>query len=372
MTATLSDLEKALTTAPVMGQFHPLVPLCLPESLEVIFNPQELAEELDSLQPHRERPILITQPSAKFAHRFISMDYLACPPAEIINRNLPRRIEAARANLLSNHRIVDRITADVRTQNYQTVILLLVDGLSYADTVSWTEKVDPCFIDGPSITFSRLPDGNINPNVGFPAIIGTPTLGRRLFDLGLTRSRGFSYWKREQNDVSEKLFQGIPLDRVGGLADAFAELERLDLRGFYIQLVREGLDGLAHSRREVSQYEINAATAAIHQDLRYLVELLTKQKVYGAVYLVADHGILWKKQHKWQIIEGSQSTSPRYMSNNPHKPELTTRIAAQGQDFYLWHYPYLGRKIKANDSGVHGGLSYWESIVPFTRVEVNK
>ena len=46
-------------------------------------------------------------------------------------------------------------------------------------------------------------------------------------------------------------------------------------------------------------------------------------------------------------------------------------MSLQKSCYYLYHYPYLGSRIRANDSGVHGGLSYWESIVPFVRAEVN-
>jgi hypothetical protein len=136
-------------------------------------------------------------------------------------------------------------------------------------------------------------------------------------------------------------------------------------------MVREGLDGLAHNRREVSQQEIKSTVDVIHQDFHRLVELLNEKKLRGVIYLVADHGILWKKQHKWQIIEGNNSKHPRYVANNPDMSEFGTEFATKQQTFHLWHYPYLGKKIKANDSGVHGGLSYWESIVPFVRVEVN-
>ncbi len=369
---TLADLEKALRLAPVMGQFHPLVPLCLPDGVETISEPEALIEELDSLVPHRERPVLITHLEARLAYRFTVMSYPACPPAKAINQNLPRRIGEARTRLLTSHTVARQIINDVRERMYQTVILLLVDGLSYADVVNWPEQPEPCFIDGPSITFSRIPEGEIDSRVGFPAIIGSPSLARRLVDVGMSRSRGFSYWEREQNDVSEKLFEGVPLEKISGLADAFSQLEKLNLRGLYIQMVREGLDGLAHSRREVSQQEIKATVEAIHQDLHHLVELLTAKKVKGVIYLIADHGLLWKNQHSWQVIECGRVTSPRYTTSNPNLPEFTTEFSTAQQRFYLWHYPYLGRQIKANDSGVHGGLSYWESIVPFVRVEVNR
>ncbi len=370
--APLVDLERALRQAPVMGQFHPLVSLCLPNEVETISNIDTLVEELDALVPHSERSVLITRLEPKFAHRFRVMNYPSCPPAEAINQNLPYRVDEARKRLLTSHTVADRIAADARQQKYQTVALLLVDGLSYADVLDWPEHPEPCFIDGPSITFSRTPAGHIDPKVGFPRIIGKPPLARRLIDIGIPHSRGFSYWEREQNDVSEKLFQGVPLKKINGLADSFDEIKKLELKGLYIQMVREGLDGLAHSRREVGLQEIRSTVEAIHQDFRYLIEIFTEKKVYGAIYLVADHGLLWKSQHQWHVIENSGSQHPRYATSLPSESEVITESFTEQQRFYLWQYPYLGKEIRANDSGIHGGLSYWESIVPFIRVEVNR
>jgi hypothetical protein len=371
MSATLADLEKALGLAPVMGLFHPLVSLCLPTEVEIIDEPEVLIEELDSLVPHSERAILITHLETGVAHRFISMSYPTCPPPEVINQNLFYRIKEARKQLLTSHTVANRIVADTRQHKYQTVVLLLVDGLSYADIIDWPELPEPCFIDGPSITFSRTPSGQIDPQVGFPSIIGVPSLARRLVDVGIPHSRGFSYWEREYNDVSENLFQGVPLEKTSGLAASFDKIRKLNLNGLYIQVVREGLDGLAHSRREVGPQEIKATISAIHQDFQYLVKLLIEQNVRGAVYLIADHGLLWKNQHQWQVVESSGSKHPRYKANQSNSSELTPEFSTEQQKFYLWQYPYLGRQIRANDSAVHGGLSYWESIVPFVRVEVN-
>lgn len=372
MTISLADLRDALRLAPVMGQFHPLVSLCLSAEVETISELEAFIEELDALEPHTERPVLIPALDSKLVHRFLVMSYPACPPVEEINAYLPRRIDEARRRLLTGRNIADQIVTDVRVKRYQTVALLLVDGLGYADVIDWPEQPSPCFIDGPSITFSRTPDGQIDPQVGFPAIVGTPPLSRRLIDVGLSQSRGFSYWERTQNDVSEKLFQGMPLQKVSGLAESLAQLEAINLKGVYIQLVREGLDGLAHSRREVSQQEIKATIEAIHQDLRELVELLAKKDLDGAVYLVADHGVLWKNQHQWQPVESGHKNRPRYTTVRPDLSEFVTRFPTEEQEFYLWHYPYLGKQIKANDSGVHGGLSYWESIVPFVRMEIGR
>jgi hypothetical protein len=140
----------------------------------------------------------------------------------------------------------------------------------------------------------------------------------------------------------------------------------------YVQLVREGLDGLAHSRREVTQAEVEGTVNAIHQDYHRLIEVVATAGLPGAVYLVADHGILWKAQHpELQRIEILRSDHPRYQIGGSVPPEYGVDIPVGEQAYNLYRYPYLGAAIRANDSGVHGGLSYWESLVPFVRVEVN-
>lgn len=373
MSDCLRELANALTIAPVMGRYHPLVPLCLQKNVQIISDPLSVLEALDGLEPHAEQPILINQFVAQYQHRFLVQDCLTIPPAEMMNQALPRRIPEARQWLLTHHQVANRIVRDVQERHYQTVILLLVDGLSYADVQHWPATVEPCFIDGPSITFSRTPTGQIDPQVGFPAIVGQPPLARQLMGVGLSRSRGYSYWERGQNEVSAHLFAGLPLEKVTGLQQAIEQMFDMNLKGMYIQLLREGLDGLAHSRREVSQPEIEAVVTSIQTDLQQLVTILRQQNHRGAVYLVADHGLLWKQQHDWaplsETAEVGLRQHPRYLTSPQSLPH-TSQFVTQLQTFQLCHYGYFDRQIRANDSGVHGGLSYQESIVPFVRLEV--
>jgi len=372
MTDSIEQLCHALERAPVMGNFHSLVPLCLPADAEVVVKAGILAEQLDDLASHPVRPVIITNFSPDYTDRFLVWDTPHRPAPEVIDRALPDRLDYARSHLLTHRGVADRIISDACQKGYQAVALLLVDGLGYDDTLEWTENPEPCFVDGPSITFARTPEKEIMPDVGFPAIVGTPPLARRLAETGIPHSRGYSYWDREQNDVSALLFQGVPLTRVSGIAEALDLLASVKLSGIYLQLVREGLDGLAHRRREVTTSEVQATVKAIHNDYRQLVDLLADSGLRGAVYLTADHGILWKKQHELRQLDDCRSQHPRYALECPSEElGLVSQFETSTQTFYLFHYPYLGARIRANDSGVHGGLSYRESIVPFVRVEVN-
>jgi hypothetical protein len=371
MSNLIEQLRQALDRAPVMGDFHPLVPLCLSADVEVVLKARTLADQLDSLASHPARPVIITEFDPDYTDRFIVWDTPFRPAPAVIDRSLSDRLDYARSHLLTHQGIANRVISDARRKGYQAVALLLVDGLAYDDTLEWPEHPEPCFVDGPSITFARTPEKEIIPDIGFPAIVGTPPLARQLAETGIPHSRGYSYWDREENDVSARLFRGVPLTRVSGIAEALDLLTSVKLSGTYLQLVREGLDGLAHRRREVTINEVQATIKAIHKDYRRLVNLLADSGLRGAVYLTADHGILWKKQHEFHRLEDYRSQHPRYNLKFSSESSHISRFDMKSRTFYLLHYPYLGARIRANDSGVHGGLSYWESIVPFIRVEVN-
>lgn len=365
----LVQLRELLKRAPVMGNIHPLIPLCLASDTEVSVDAQSVVREMDAISPHPARSLLIRGRDSRYEHRFLTMDIPEPPDAGQVSSTLPKRLSYARKWLLNNRDVANRITDEANVQRYQTVITLLVDGLSYYDVLYWPEVVEPCFIDGPTITFDRFVDNTVRTDVGFPAIIGDPPLVRRLAKIGVRYARGFSYWHREDNDVTELLYRGIPLERITSIDEAITAIEAMDTSGLYIQIVREGLDGLAHGRREVSEQEIESTVEAIRADMQQLVKSLQAQRLRSALYLVADHGILWKKQHEFKLQPMPGSRSARY-GNIPLTEGRSTPFSCQEQMYYLYHYPYIGRRIRSNDSGVHGGLSGWESLVPFVRVEV--
>jgi hypothetical protein len=189
--------------------------------------------------------------------------------------------------------------------------------------------------------------------------------------LGISRPRGFSYWDRIHNELSDFLFRGVPLERVSSVKDAFSVIDELNPLSLYIQIIREGLDELAHHRREVSRNEIEATVAAIHQDYRHLVKLVAQTGLRGSIYLTADHGILWKSEHSFKKLYEGQGRHSRYMVDVPAVKDHVTKVSIDRKSFFLCHYPYLAARIPSNDSGIHGGLSSWESIVPFVQTEVN-
>lgn len=365
----LSELHDALRQAPVMGEVHPLVPLCLPPDTVIIRDAGEFAREMDGLSPHRVRSVLVVEHAEQYEQRFLRIDVKTPPSPSEINIALPKRLSYARGELLTNQEVADYVASEAKQRGYQAVVLVLVDGLSYDDVMNWPEWKLPCFIDGPTITYARSEDAKVLEGVGFPAIVGDPPLVRRLDRIGLHHARGFSYWDREENDVTALLFRGIPLQRVASINDALSALDQSDARGLYVQIVREGLDGLAHRRREVASSEIDTTIGAIRSDMRQLVDMLQRQGLYGAIYLVSDHGILWKTQHELELISAPDRGTVRY-GQQATSDDRSSAFPIGNHVFHVYHYPYIGRRVPSNDSGVHGGLSYHESIVPLVRIEV--
>jgi hypothetical protein len=105
-----------------------------------------------------------------------------------------------------------------------------------------------------------------------------------------------------------------------------------------------------------------------------LMQVLSQKKLTARVYVTADHGILWRHEHNrhFEYIDDLDVATPR-LSVRQTKEEwdqYSVRIEAEGVVYYPLKYPFLGSKIKANDNGVHGGISYQESIVPFAMFEV--
>ena len=365
------EFAHLLMQAPVMGPLHPLQALCLPPETEVLDDAIALMEELDDLVPHIVRPIWLTDLRPHMRDRFLQADASTPPPLDVVNRALPGRLAYIRRHWLTHRTVADRIVTDTVQRRYRVVALLLVDGLGYVDVADWLEPAQPCLVDGPSITYYQEKESRrILPEVGFPGIVGSPRLARRLVEVGLPHSRGFSYWSRETNAVSEHLFEGVPLTRVTRFSEAVTALRSANLEHTYVQIVREGLDGLAHGRREVTPAEVRQVVQAIRADALALLDVLREGPRPAALYLTADHGILWKAGHAFEMLTTDDRVHPRYGTRPPITPGHATRFTFDEQTFYVYHWPYLGAAIRRNDSGVHGGLSVQESIVPFIRWEV--
>jgi hypothetical protein len=367
-----------LRKTPVIAQVHPLVPLSFNESTRIAMGVEELYAQLDdfSARPDTDALLILdTEFDSELHARFPFVRCLEHPPIDLINRNMMHHLDYAREHLLTSHKIAAFIAQDVMQQSdVDVVICLLVDGLSYGDALSWdATSIYPSFIDGPSVTYRLLDNKQINPKVGFASIVNRPSIYDLLQRSGFSFAKGYTYWGQGTNTVSDYLFAGIPQGYrpMANFGSILRDLQAQDLEsGTYLQIIRQGLDGLAHSHRELNDIEIGASIQSILDDIHQLLETIAAKNLRVRLYVTADHGILWKHQNSWQMLRDLKDAHPRYVDSRPSSENLhfVSRFENHAP-YYLVHYPYLAARIPNNDSGVHGGLSYQESIVPLAIFE---
>lgn len=365
--ATYDELSRLLDRTPVIGKVHALLPLSLPVQTKVLLDPQDLLGHLDSPENHLDQRLLILSPATELADRFPMVRSTSHPPITAINQHMAYHLDYARQHLLTNHKVAERIENDVERHQPQVVVLFLIDGLSYADVLSWPCEVSPCFVDGPSVTF-LINEGKVDTQVGFPAIVNHPSIYRRLYQLGYRQAFGYTYWERRNNVIADYMFSDIPFVAVSNFDLLLKRLVSTSVQsGTYIQIVREGLDGLAHGKRELDYLEIEAAIKTILRNVERLSVLLRDKGLTGVIYLTADHGILWKQDHPFRVLGGIGDGKPRFTKTapSPDRIDYVVEIETETMQYYLLRYPHLAYQIRSNDAGVHGGLSYEESIVPF-------
>ena len=369
---TVDELKQLLLQTPVMGEVHPLVPVCLDPDILVIRNGHSVRSLIDTLDISTGHPILLLGNEPSLAQRFRQVTVHEHPPVDTVNKRLSHHLEYIRSNLLTTHRVADRIQADVAYHRYPLVVCLLIDGLSYGDVLDWKFDTTPCFVDGPSVTFQTDLADQLIPSIGFASIINDPPIGQRLYRLGYHNAVGYTYWHARSNLLAGYMFRGIPDNQVINFESILTLFAGQTIPpNTYIQIVREGLDGLAHSKRELRIEEIQSANRAILDDIHRLIEVIRTKSQSAVLYVISDHGLLWKNEHSW-IIHDEESSKPRSSRSRPQGPleDHAVRFECHLQHYYLYKYPYLGRAIRRNDSGVHGGLSYQESFVPFIKIEV--
>ena len=326
-----------------------------------------LREIDDRTSQKNERTIILGSAESMLAKRLPFVQSLGHPPVDAINRNMAYQQNYMRAHLITTHTLADIIERDVVHHMPDVVVLFLVDGLAYGDVLEWIcESLQPCFVDGPSVTYRFLDDNRLNPRVGFASIINRPSVHERMYVHGYHFPRGFTYWQPESNTIADFMFEGIPFSRVANFESILHTLATQPVASqTYLQIVREGLDGLAHGKRELQRLEIESAVQAILNDVNRLIDLLSTSRQKVRLYLTSDHGILWKTEHAWELVNAGKGSHARFTSHRPSEDAMEYVVRAENViPYYLFRYPYLGTRITINDSGVHGGLSYQELITP--------
>jgi hypothetical protein len=317
--------------------------------------------------------MLATSIDPALQHRLPAFRCVHDPLTTDLNKVLLKRYSLVKATLLNQSQVSEEL---LRHIDAEALALVLVDGLSYADLANNME-LDGAFEEArintgrnnssvASVRYNLSPvlvDGLSITEQGMTRIVGHPPLAFRVLAAPFNTCLGFTYWERSQEPLTDRLFAGFG-DRVWKVKDfneVLGALEEKDLRSSFVQIVRMGLDGVAHRQRD--RPNTAALIADVLADFDRLVRLYAREGVHARLYLTSDHGILWAHEHKFEHYELTGSAHPRYYEHAKQGEHLLT-FASDGHEFTLLEYPYLRRELKSNEWGVHGGLSFQESIVP--------
>lgn len=358
---TLEELLKYLEIGPVMAQIPRLSLAFLPlEKLQIFDTASELVSILDCPKVQSDCAMMLALDwNPQYASRLIALKVNHQPLSTELNQVLKSRFDFIKSTLRSQSHLPDLI---VQPTAASCTILILVDGLSWADCAYWPAPVSaqPILVDGASTS-----------EQGMKRIIGKPPVVERLFAQGCDRAYGFSCWMREDSTLTDQLFAcfGENVQNVRNFQDVLEGLGTSDLNNAYVQIVCQGLDRLCHKQRDRPNPE--NYVKALAQDWHSLLECLQNRGTSAQVFLTSAHGILWKSGHDLQVLpQGKWMDSPRYFKYS--YPSLQTLdIDFEGNIYSLLNYPYIGRDFKTDEWGMHGGLSFEESIVPLLTATIN-
>jgi hypothetical protein len=352
-----TDIERfssILDSYPPRFDGNPLNLLFL-EDAAPIEDPVSYLREMDGpglLEEQREYCMHATS-----AWPFPAQHLSARPAPYALSLRLFDQYELARKVLVRQSDIARLLERAAGTTSADVVLLVIADGLSYYDVPpDWEAR--PCLVEGVTITEN-----------GYRATVGNPPLSRRLFARGYAQQRAYTYYSIEVEGLALDMHGGFSpsqVARVGSFREIESGLRTIPSGKTYIQVTLAGLDQLCHAHRD--EPPVPVYRDAIFERFASLMDLLTKsgRRVLGA--LCADHGILWRSEIEptIQVIDDlfrEDARSPRYAKGAFHRA-YGLPCVTMGHNYTVFTLPYMTRRFRSNEWGVHGGLSAWESIVP--------
>jgi hypothetical protein len=359
---TLDQLREHLYYVPVMAKMHPLSVAFLSTKNPTIFpSSQQLVDYMDKFGKEilSSQYLLTLDWQPQYASRLLAVEIDHNPFTSELNTILFDQWDWVNANLLKQSDISQYIVDYSHHQD--CIILLLIDGLSWIDLSSFftnSTELKPVIVDGISNTKS-----------GMTRIVGQPKL---VYRLPLSQCYGFSYWKRDNNTLTDFLFDGFGenVKKIRSFDEVLSSLEILDLKDTYVQIVRQGLDGICHQHRDSPNPQ--SYIQKLYDDFLDLVDLVKRKQITARIYLTSDHGILWQQNVDLQVFDfGKNNRHPRYLENR-HPSQKVKSFPSDGDLYCALEYPYISRQLKRNEWGVHGGISFEESIVPLLEIPVNQ
>ncbi len=381
---TIDQLDNLLIRTPLMSErISPLSLAFLPEMPRIFASSREMISVIDAPAIASEQSMIALEFDTQFAHRFPTVSCEHNPYTHELNQVIHTNTDLIEQHTLTQNQIAHFIVEDCFRYEADAVVMMLIDGLSYSDVIGWDEfpQTIPCFVPGLTTT-----------QEGFQNIVGREeSLSMLLYDVGYRSRFGFTYWTRKTNPLTDVLFRTIPpnsIRTVFSMGEVFEELKVIDVSQAYVQIVRTGLDPYAHaSRLDDLPHNRNATRQSLHDDIYQIRSILADKGKRILFYIVSDHGILWRDEHDLETVgQVPGRSNPRYVDLStkswPSAGRLSTGVTRQNigrliegtedTTYFQLTYPYLSRSLHSNEWGVHGGLSFQESIVPFIRIEVNE
>jgi hypothetical protein len=274
---------------------------------------------------------------------------------------------------LSQSAIASQITDRIDSED--VVVVVVVDGLSYADWTRAGYEADPVYVDCPTVTACGYP------NVIYGGESGE-SLANRLHHEGCQNRLAFTYWDKDESALTNLLHESFSSNDIVGdvedFDDIIAHLKRGDWEtdtGTYIQITLTGPERVAHQIKENPDIEHQAQF--VHNKLSALNEALTELVPEHRIYATSDHGILWRMDANtdFNILDkdGWHHTDRRCIENPDQGIDVPAEIGTlskyRGESYLRLQYPHLFHSLRQNEPGVHGGFSYQESIVPLIEIE---
>lgn len=355
----MEELNAKLNKIPVQVKCEPFSVFFL-DDLEIIRDLKDLVYRIDSLKSMSCRRIAILDCLPSEHSRFPIVELTHNPYNSNLSEIIFHKYSRLYKYVLSQKQLSKIITSDT---SVDVIFLILVDGLSYEDCKN-RENVRPCLVNGATLT-----------SVGFKNIIGKPPIAYKLFKKNFHSRLGFSYWSRE-NELTDVLFETFDpttqLFRIDEFDGVLSILKKENLIKTFVQIVQSGLDGISH--RSWDRPPIKAIVCRIFDEyIPSLAELVLSKNLTGLIYLVSDHGIWWKPQkgktESCILLDDKRAKSKRFLSGHLIRDNVR-HVTCYGENYSLLKYPYIFKEYRRNEWGTHGGISYFESIVPFFKMEV--
>lgn len=299
----------------------------------------------------------------------INLDYSGTPYTAELNTKVDtdwlswRDVEET---TLRQSRITDYIVTNAT--NADVIVLVIVDGLSYQDWINAGYDATPVYVDCPTVT-----------ECGYPNVVnGGPrgtNLSVRLYQQGFTNRYAFTYWKKDENDLTERLHKPFSENDIEGnvqdFSDVITHLRHKDWYNgpVYLQITLTGPERVAHQLKENPNVEAEVNT--IKRKLENLAQLLSSTVPSFRIFATADHGMLWRMEAgddfdeldgDWEHYERRCITDPDPDLSLPHDHGWLEEW--NGDRYFRLDYPYLFSGLRSNEPGTHGGLSFQESLVP--------